>query len=281
MIPLAFVMPLMGALWGCMDYNLGVQEDDPGVAYDTGTALVDTAWPVDSAVEEEEETETDVVEPEEDPDPQPEAGCADGSREGFQDWDAYPDIAACSGAWTEPGVTRSDLEPTCDHGSGNDSWNREGTGCSAVDICQVGWHVCEGNDEVQDNAGSCDDAVPPGTPNKSLFFAVAQASELGTVCEYSGTGDNDVFGCGNLGTELGGDKDCGALTHALASTHPDACGFNEAEPSLGPWECVGGDDSHYHEGALVTKKGCPGGSCSYDGYPIDNSDKGGVLCCRN
>ena len=90
-----------------------------------------------------------------------------------------------------------------------------------------------------------------------------------------------MFGCGNLGTALTADKGCGVLDRVLASMHQDTCGINEAEPDLGPWECVGGAESHYHEGELVTKKGCPGRSCSYDGYPVGNSDKGGVLCCRD
>jgi hypothetical protein len=67
----------------------------------------------------------------------------------------------------------------------------------------------------------------------------------------------------------------------LASTQPQSCGFNEAEPNLGPWECLGGSDSHLNEGALVTKDACQGDSCSYDGDPIGASDKGGVLCCRD
>ncbi len=272
------------SLVACMDYHLDAQEQDPGVAYDTAAGPQDSSPLAPGDTSEPEATATYVHDPADTEPPAsdtPEAGCADGTREGYQSWDDYPDIAACSGAWTEPGVTLAAPAPTCDRGTGNDSWNPEGDGCSAEDVCMVGWHVCDGADEVADLAGSCADAVPPGTPDKALFFAVAQSSVEGTVCATAGAGDNDVFGCGNLGTSLGSDKLCGVLDRALASTHPDACGFNEAEPSLGPWECFGGDDSHYHEGALVTKKGCPGGSCSYDGATIYNWDKGGVLCCRD
>jgi hypothetical protein len=208
-----------------------------------------------------------------------EAGCADGTREGFIDQDSHPFIAGCSGGWSVGGITRPDLAPTCDHASGNDSANPEGNGCSAADLCSPGWHVCQGKLEVADlSPDGCAGAVPPGTPDKSLFFAVQQNSQADSVCDDSDLG-NDVFGCGNLGTVLSPDKNCGPLDRVLASMHAGTCGFNEAEPPHGPWLCAGGDDSHLHEGSLVKKNGCPSVSCSYDGNPVDNSGKGGVLCC--
>jgi hypothetical protein len=208
-----------------------------------------------------------------------EAGCADGTREGFLSLQAYPEIAGCSGAWSVGGITRPDLEPTCGRNSGNDSDNPEGAGCSAADLCAPGWHVCLGKLEVAAlSPDGCAGAVPPGTPDKTLFFAVMQNSRADSVCDQSDQG-NDVFGCGNLGTSLSPDKNCQPLNRVLASMHAGTCGFNEAEPPLGPWMCQGGDDSHLHEGSLVRKNGCPSVSCSYDGNPVDNSGKGGVLCC--
>ena len=100
------------------------------------------------------------------------------------------------------------------------------------------------------------------------------------MCDTSPSG-NDVFGCGNLGTVLSADKNCGPLTRVLASMNPNSCGFNEAEPPLGPWSCLGDSQSHLSEGMLVRKNGCPSASCSYDGNAVGNADKGGVLCCRN
>ena len=207
-------------------------------------------------------------------------GCSDGTREGFLSQTQYPNIAACSGAWSVPGVTRANLVPTCMRVAGNSSANADGVGCAAADLCSSGWHVCSGAAEVAQQAPSgCADAVPPGTPDKSLLFIVSQASQMNTTCDT--TGDNDVFGCGNLGIQLTADKNCGPLNRALASTQPQSCGYNEAEPQLGPYECKGGSDSHLHEGALVTKAGCPNDSCSYSGSPVGSSDKGGVLCCRD
>lgn len=212
--------------------------------------------------------------------PNPEVGCADGTREGFQNQTSHPDIAACAGGWSVPGVTIPNPSPACGRAGGNGGARPEGDGCAAVDLCQAGWHVCRGYEEVQQVSPSgCADAVPAGTPDKSLFFAVAQNSDNNSVC--GGAGTNDVFGCGNLGTVLDASRSCGPLNRVLASTQPNRCGFNEAEPNLGPWRCLGPNDSHLREGALVTKDGCPGSSCSYEGRPIGNSDKGGVLCCRD
>jgi hypothetical protein len=209
-----------------------------------------------------------------------EVGCADGTREGFVSMSDHPTIAGCSGAWTVAGVTRPNLVPTCNRGAGNSGANTEGTGCSVADLCAEGWHVCAGSAEVSlKSATGCADAVPPGTPDKSLLFVVSQPSQMNAACSTSG--DNDVFGCGNLGIVLDASKGCGPLTRALASEQAGSCGYNEAEPNLGPWQCIGGADSHLHEGALVTKKGCPNHSCSYDGAPIGSSDKGGVLCCQD
>lgn len=209
-------------------------------------------------------------------------GCADNTREGFQNQGTYPNIAGCSGAFSVGGVTRAGLVPTCNRASGNNGSSVEGAGCSAADLCANGWHVCNGKTEVAQKAPTgCADAVPAGTPDKALFFAVAQHSTNNSQCDDTSADANDVFGCGNLGVQLDGSKMCGPLTRVLASTQANSCGFNEAEPSLGPWQCLGGPQSHLQEGTLVTKVGCPNTSCSYSGQPVSNSDKGGVLCCRD
>ena len=207
-------------------------------------------------------------------------GCADGTREGFVDMNAYPQIAACAGAWDHPGITPDSVVATCGNQGGNSGPKASGSGCSSADLCAVGWHVCKGWQEVaQKSPTGCADATPADAKPKSLFFAIRQPSANGTVCGTWGDGFNDVFGCGNLGTTLAPDKNCGPLDRVLASTQPNSCGFNEAEPNLGPWECLGTGKSDLNEGANVTKKACQGGSCQYDGAPISAADKGGVLCC--
>ncbi|TNF33868.1 MAG: hypothetical protein EP329_07860 [Deltaproteobacteria bacterium] len=213
---------------------------------------------------------------------EPEVGCADGEREGFLDTDTYTHIAACSGGWSVPGITPDSVVPTCNRQGGDDGANPAGTGCASADLCATGWHLCAGWEEVAAKSPTgCAGATPPGASSESYFFAISQASVNGSVCEPVGSaGDNDVFGCGNLGNGMGGDKHCGPLDRVLASTQPDSCGWNQAMPPLGPWECIGGSGSDLHEGATVTKKACANTSCSYDGKPIDTRDKGGVLCCR-
>ena len=213
---------------------------------------------------------------------EPEVGCADGQREGFLDEDAYPQIAACAGAWTQPGITPDAVAPTCNRQGGDDGPHADGGPCSAPDLCAEGWHICNGWQELAAKSPTgCVGATPADAKPKSLFFAIRQPSENNIVCGQAGDGFNDVFGCGNLGVGIPPDKNCGPLDRALASTQPNTCGFNEAEPNLGPWQCMGGGDSHLNEGQHVTKKGCPNQSCSYDGYPVGSSDKGGVVCCRD
>ena len=142
-----------------------------------------------------------------------------------------------------------------------------------------GWHICRGHKRLLRAPNGCGDAVPPGTPDKSLFFAVSQNSTASSQCDDSSNG-NDIFGCGNLGSGLSSGQACGVLNRVLASMQANTCGF-EAEPPLGPWVCQGDATSHLAEGTLVTKNGCPGGSCSYDGRAVANWDKGGVLCCAD
>lgn len=217
-----------------------------------------------------------------DPPVNPEIGCADGTREGFLDDKAYPQIAGCAGAWDHPGITPDSVVATCGNQGGNDGAKKDGTGCSTPDLCAASWHVCKTWQEVANkSATGCVDAVPANAAPKSLFFAIRQPSQNGSVCGDWGDGPNvnDLFGCGNLGSTLSAGQKCGPLDRVIASTVPNKCGFNEAEPNLGPWECMGPGKSDLFEGANVTKKACQNGSCQYDGQPVNAWQKGGVLCC--
>ncbi len=212
----------------------------------------------------------------------PSVGCADGTREGFVDQAAFPQIAGCSGAWDKPGITPDGLAATCANQGGNSGPKASGSGCSAVDLCAAGWHICKTwQDVAQKSPSGCAGATPADAKPKSLFFALRQPSADGSVCGSWGDGFNDVFGCGNLGTALEPQKNCGPLDRVLASTQVQSCGFNEAEPNLGPWQCLGAGKTHLNEGANVTKKACQNNSCQYDGVPLGPSDKGGVLCCHD
>ncbi len=223
----------------------------------------------------------------------PAVGCADGTREGFVDEARYPRIAACSGAWSVPGVDGTNAAgPKCGRASGNSSSNTEGAGCAAVDLCAAGWHVCQGSAEVTANAPlGCGDALPQGNfPNDWFFFAVAQPSCNDTVCDDGGVGTscgisgdvntNDVFGCGDLGQGLPTASGCGPLTVVLAGTQPGKLNWNQAIPPLGPFQVPGSNS--YNEGDFLTKNGCPPGTCAEGGTAVQNSsDRGGVLCCAD
>ncbi len=228
-------------------------------------------------------------------------GCADGTREGYLDQAQYPQIAACAGAWSVPGLglTSAGIAPACNNQGGNDSSHADGTGCSALDLCAVGWHICQGYQEVAAKTGSagCADAVPSGTQSPGLFFAVAQHSCTNSVCDdasdscsISGVAagvadnDNDVFGCsgasgtnGDLGNGLSSGSGCAPLNSTFACEQSNSLCWNQAMPPIGPWQAEGSNS--YNEGDYVTKDGCQNDSCSSGGTSIGPSDEGGVLCC--
>jgi hypothetical protein len=173
-------------------------------------------------------------------------GCSDGEREGFADMGTYPDIAGCSGGFQIPGLAIA-IEPQCDRVAGDDSLNPVGTGCSVDDLCQPQWTVCATAVEVAAaSPNGCAGALGPSAP--PMFFASRQSGSGGLEC---GTGNNDLFGCGNLGVAPG------ASCTPLDRSSNDLCA-----DLLNPWVC-GGDGAG--EALNVVKPGAA---------------SGGVLCCR-
>jgi hypothetical protein len=62
------------------------------------------------------------------------AGCADGTREGFADRIAYPDIAGCAASWPLSSLRAAKTGHACGDGLGS---------CTVpADACGTGWHVC-------------------------------------------------------------------------------------------------------------------------------------------
>jgi hypothetical protein len=175
-------------------------------------------------------------------------GCSDATREGYTPAATYPNIAACAGAWSIPGLQPPTTKtPACSRGSGNSGVNATGAGCNVSDLCQGGWHVCESSAEVlqKSNGAGCAPAATPG-----LFFATRQSGAGGATC---GPGANDLFGCGGVG----------------AAPAPGACvpldRFSNDLCSALPagWSC--GLDA-FQEANNVTHT---------------NGNDGGVLCCRD
>jgi len=169
-------------------------------------------------------------------------GCADGTREGYANTSTYPNIAACAGAWSLPGIFPLPLRsgaPAC-AASGNSSSNANGIGCSAQDLCAVGWHVCR--------SGDIRARLPSGCVNADLtngfFFAASLsaagggrcATIYGTVtrgcandtipatydCAQTPTLNNDLYGCarGTGNWNFGREEAC----EGLIDTSDNLCG---------------------------------------------------------
>jgi hypothetical protein len=187
-----------------------------------------------------------------------EAGCADKTREGFLDNLVYPDIAACSGAFSNGGVTPRILggipqKTSCGRQAGNTGVNPKGANCYASDLCAPGWHVCVDALDVRrhtptDGCGGCVDE------GDDRFFLVGMGASIQGVCTLDPSAKNDLHGCGGLGQAE--DPSCAPLYHRLSFAD---CLVN---PS---WYC-GTETDQFNEADIVSKPG---------------SDQGGVLCCRD
>ena len=176
-------------------------------------------------------------------------GCADGSREGLRDTAAFPDIAACDGAWSVGGVQVA--APACSRGAGDDGVNPSGQGCNIEDLCAEGWHVCrsEADTDVHLDSTCAAAATASGFP-ANAFYTTAQSGSGASACEA--TGASELFGCGTQGLPPG--AGCGVLNAASAA----GC----AALVSGGWSCP----ATGMEALSVVKTG---------------QGNGGALCCRN
>jgi hypothetical protein len=189
---------------------------------------------------------------------QGEIGCSDGTREGYLDRYKYPKIAACEGAWDDPGVGSLDSRmPQCNRRSGNDGDKTDGRGCSVADLCAAGWSVCETAKAVSAAAPSgCGDAIAPygDTP---VYFLTRQRG-TGLTCDVTNNtqGSNNLYGCGTIGSAA--DKSCAPFTKMLRDS--------DCKVYSPPWFCMDGPlGTSQNEYNVVTKSG---------------PSKGGVLCCK-
>jgi len=196
-------------------------------------------------------------------------GCADGQREAFVDRTAFPNIAACSGGWSRPGIFPSPLRSNnlaCAR-SGDDGNNPTGSGCSSVDLCAPGWHLCRGGEIRPRAAQSC---AATSYPADSFFAAAVSGTGCGVCALLTGTVtsgcnssncvgncredpslNNDFFGCGSTGAAAT-PSTCDGL---------DRFSNNDCGALGAPWACGGG----VMESITVTKT---------------TAARGGVLCCR-
>jgi len=223
-------------------------------------------------------------------------GCADRTREGFMDWEAFPLIAACGGAWTGAGGDGLFAPPGCNRQAGNHGTTAAGTNCRAADLCPAGWHICYGPDDVAQRvgAGGCEDAVDPLYPNfgsgdvdeaevsvppGGAFFATrAQADVLGCedgVATGGALGAARILGCGNMGAAL----------------LPLGCGLFDREASvlcaalrdveLVPANNPATDYGYAASGEWAWSCGATVGQEQTNLVKVLPDRQGGVLCCKD
>ncbi len=196
------------------------------------------------------------------------SGCADGTREAFTSTSMFPDIAACAGGFSVPGV----FPPPARVGgaacatTGNSSLsNVNGLGCSASDLCGVGWHLCRGGVVPLATGGlSCAATTFPVDE-----FYVAAVS--GTGCEMCALAANTVTAgctsssctasCRERNDLTNGLFGCGTGRASAGCELTVTAGNRCADAPLGLWSCP----SDTGESTAVTKAEAAGG---------------GVLCCR-
>jgi hypothetical protein len=201
------------------------------------------------------------------------AGCADGTREGFGDAQVFPTIAACGGAWDQPGIFN--MPAKCNHQGGNDGLNAAGVGCTVTDLCQAGWHVCYGKDDVVfRNADGCAGVMTGATP--PVFFTTQMSSTGAFMCASGANATNDLFGCGNLGCDFTSNATVKTMCAPLGLSSHDLCKGLRNDKGCGDW-C-----NH-----LGKYPGAPNSwDCGNDGdkealnvVKSHPEQQGGVLCC--
>jgi hypothetical protein len=184
-------------------------------------------------------------------------GCADGTREGFHDVATFPHVAACAGAFLVGGLRVPD-QRTCSSEGGNNGTHAGGQGCSAGDLCALGWHVCKNGDDFVASGTNvtCAAAVASAALSETTFYASAQPSHGTGICDSSAADDggtDDVFGCGTGGTLTVGMGACGPFDATLGG----GCGNDSVHWACGPMSS--------DERSVVKK----------------SSGAGGVLCCHD
>jgi hypothetical protein len=183
-----------------------------------------------------------------------ESGCGDNERDDLTDLAQYPDIAACSGRWSIPGL---EAPPVCNRTSGDR--NQSDATCAAQDLCAKGWHICHNDGDVKIRLGQ---TCSTRFKSANTFFATDQPGDFG-ICMVAGS--NDIFGCGSIGADLAAMSQMGVCESLDKSSGNECSLLNSAV--AGAWQCIDPMGTRgYDERNVVTK-------------PADAG--GGVLCCRD
>ena len=221
------------------------------------------------------------------------------------DFNEFPNVAACDGAWTIPGIHNPDA---CNNKAGNDAIDPGGNGCSTEDLCADGWHVCKGDEEfgIASNGEGCFLGDIGSVEEPRFYLARAQVDyDQWEMCMDSGPagnlpmGSDGLLGCGNLGCfdapnpcyylEVMSPAGCMALGDPGCDCEDTGGGFIECYGSS--QECQLGCQSlswwsAYNGTEYETLWSC--GSDLMDMYSSpamtvvkDKPEQGGVLCCRS
>lgn len=188
------------------------------------------------------------------------SGCSDGTREYFRNVEEFPNIAGCAGHFDIAGLIDEDGKPkgpSCNRESGNDIPQIPLHPCSASDLCEPGWKICDSTDLMLISSGGrfCDSSGHLDVPVGSFFAAAVETSLNSARCSDSVSLQGGIVGCGNLnrGSYCSADFNQGVFDSLLHSN----CS------NLSEWNCQTG--STLNPLLLITK---------------NLSDRGGVLCCR-
>ena len=203
------------------------------------------------------------------------AGCADGTREGFADMLTYQFIAACNGAWDQPGIF--DMPPGCNRQAGNDGANAAGVGCTVSDLCAPGWHVCYGRDDVllrnkEGCLGVMDGATSP------VFFTTQMSSTGAFECSTGQNSANDLFGCGDLGCNFSSNPTAQQKCAPLIMSSHDLCKGLRNDGDCGDW-C-----NHLGKYPALDNAWSCGTDTEKEALNVVKShpdQQGGVLCCMD
>ena len=201
------------------------------------------------------------------------SGCADGTREGFADWSKFASIAACSGAWDQPGIFN--MPAKCNREAGNDGKNPAGTGCTVTDLCQEGWRVCYGRDDVLlRNADGCLGVMNGAT--SPVFFTTQMSSTGAFECSTGANSANDLFGCGDLGCDFTSNATAQQMCAPLVMSSHDLCKGLRNDGGCGDW-C-----NHLGKYPALSNAWSCGTDPEHEALNVVKTkadQQGGVLCC--
>ena len=195
------------------------------------------------------------------PTPQ-QAGCYDGTREGFLDIDTYPKIAACGTGYQ--GLNNVDVSTAGLLGN----INRQDTGDP---VCANGWHVCSGAD------------INMGRNSETHYTAITLADARSFPGCFGYNANNDCHQCqdqcgsreGSGAGEGGHENDRGAGCAVSGGSDPDMVGIGA--------DCRWQDNEYHNTPACLADGRIRMPGSMHDGcvFKPGVNPTAGLVCCRD